>query len=108
MRVLFVISGLGLGGAERQVVTLAKQLVRMGHAASIYALNREKARVSELANSNVNVVMDQKQSPLDFGVVRRLRDHIRHWRPDVVHGFLTMAISILGSAAFVLECVSPC
>jgi len=88
MRILFVISGLGLGGAERQVVMLSRQLVRRGHSACIYTLNRETRRLDELAGSGVEVVIDQKERRLDFSVVRRLRRHIRQWHPDVVHGFL--------------------
>ncbi len=88
MRVLFVISGLGLGGAERQVVVLSKELARLGHAVSIYTLNREIPRIDELAGADVAVVVDQKRRRLDIGVLRRLRRHIRSWRPDIVHGFL--------------------
>jgi glycosyltransferase involved in cell wall biosynthesis len=88
MRVLFVISGLGLGGAERQVVVLARELARIGHEVSIYTLTRETARLDELAQTDVRVVVDQKRQRLDFGVLRRLRRHLRNWRPDIVHGFL--------------------
>jgi len=88
MRVLFVISGLGLGGAERQVVLLSKEFVRCGHVVSIYTLNGEVPRADELAGSGVELVVDQKRRRLDLGVLRRLRQHIRRWRPDVVHGFL--------------------
>jgi glycosyltransferase involved in cell wall biosynthesis len=88
MRILFVISGLGLGGAERQVVLLSKEFVRRGHEVSIYALNREVPRADELAGSGVELVVDQKRRRLDLGVLLRLRQHIRRWRPDVVHGFL--------------------
>lgn len=88
MRVLFVNSGLGLGGAERQIVLLSKELVRRGHAASIYTLNRYVARVDELSGSGVDVVIDQKRWRLDPSVLWRLRSHIRAWQPDVVHGFL--------------------
>jgi glycosyltransferase involved in cell wall biosynthesis len=88
MRILFVISSLTLGGAERQVVVLSKELVRLGHKVSIYTLTREIPRIDELAGSGVEVVVDQKRQRLDFGVLRRLRRHIRSWRPDIVHGFL--------------------
>lgn len=88
MRVLFVNSGLGLGGAERQVVLLSRELMRLGHEVSIYGLNREGARLPELAGSRVEVHLDQKRRPLDMGVLMRLRRHIAAWRPDVVHGFL--------------------
>ncbi len=88
MRVLFVISGLGLGGAERQVVLLARELAKRGHAACIYVLTRHRNRVDELAGSTVELVLDSKRVRLDPGVLWRLRRHIANWRPDVVHGFL--------------------
>ena len=88
MRVLFVISGLAFGGAERQTILLARELVRLGHEAGIYTLTREASRVDELAGSEVELVMDQKRRRLDLAVIGRLRRHIRAWRPDIVHGFL--------------------
>lgn len=60
MRVLFVVSGLGLGGAERQVVVLSKELARLGQEVSIYTLTRETPRIDELAGADVAVVTDQK------------------------------------------------
>ena len=83
-----MVSGLGLGGAERQIVLLSKELVRLGHEVSIYTLTRETPRIDELAGTDVDVVIDQKRQRLDIGVLRRLRRHIRDWRPDIVHGFL--------------------
>jgi len=88
MRVLFVVSGLALGGAERQIVLLSRELVRLGHDVSIYTLTRETPRIDELAGVKVDVVIDQKRQRLDLGVLGRLRRHIRKWRPDIVHGFL--------------------
>jgi glycosyltransferase involved in cell wall biosynthesis len=88
MRVLFVISGLAFGGAERQVILLARELVRLGHKASIYTLTRDASRIDELAGSDVELVMDQKRQKLDLAVIGRVRRHIRTWRPDIVHGFL--------------------
>jgi glycosyltransferase involved in cell wall biosynthesis len=88
VRVLFVISGLAFGGAERQLILLARELARSGHHASIYTLTREAGRIDELAESGVELVLDQKRRKLDLAVVRRLRRHIRASRPDIVHGFL--------------------
>ena len=88
MRVLFDISGLAFGGAERQVILLARELARQGHAACIYTLTREAGRIHELSESDVELVMDQKRRKLDPAVIRRLRRHIRTWRADIVHGFL--------------------
>jgi glycosyltransferase involved in cell wall biosynthesis len=88
MRVLFVISSLAFGGAERQIILLSKELARRGHEVSIYTLTRQTTRIDELAGADVDVVIDQKRFRLDLGVLRRLRQHIRVWRPDIVHGFL--------------------
>jgi len=88
MRVLFVISDLGLHGAQKQVVELARELARVGHKVAIYTLNDEAPRAAELAGSGVEVVIDQKRSKLDAAVLRRLRRKIVDWHADVVHGFL--------------------
>ncbi len=83
-----MVSGLGLGGAERQVVLLSRELDRLGHAVGIYTLNRRTARLDELAGTRVEVFLDQKRRRLDFGVLARLRRRIGAWRPDIVQGFL--------------------
>jgi len=88
MRILFVISGLGLGGAERQVVLLAKQFARIGHGVAIYALTPHTPRADEIAGTQIELVIDRKRMRLDLGVLFRLRRHISRWRPDVVHAFL--------------------
>jgi glycosyltransferase involved in cell wall biosynthesis len=88
MRVLFTISELTLGGAQKQVIELGRELVRRGHEATIYTLNREVPRARELEGSGVELIVDQKRWKLDPAVIRRLRRYVREWRPDIVHGFL--------------------
>jgi glycosyltransferase involved in cell wall biosynthesis len=87
MRVLFVISGLGRGGAEEQVVLLSKALVRAGHQAGIYVLSQRSERLRELEGSGVGVVVDDKRARIAPGVLARLRRHIRDSRPDIIHSF---------------------
>ena len=88
MRVLFTISELTFGGAQKQVIELARELVRHGHEAAIYTLNREVPRAGELEGSGVELVVDQKRWKLDPAVLWRLRRFVGAWRPDIVHGFL--------------------
>jgi len=88
MRVLLVVTGLNLGGAERQVVLLSKELVRLRHEVSIYSLQNFTVRLDELAGTGVQVIVDRKRKRFDLGVLRRLRRHIQSWCPDIVHGFL--------------------
>ena len=88
MRILFVISSLIYGGAETQLIRLARELARRQHAVAIYTLNKDNPRATELENSDVKLVVDQKRSIVDLGVLRRLRRFIGTWRADIVHGFL--------------------
>ena len=88
MRILIVISGLGWGGAERQVVLLSRELVRRGHAVLVYTLNDHVPRRDELAGSGVELVVDQKRWRLDPALLLRLRRAVRRWGADLVHGFL--------------------
>src|SRR4026209_638602 len=39
LRIIHVISGLGIGGAERQLVNLSRELLRRNHKVLIYTLN---------------------------------------------------------------------
>src|SRR3954462_11857431 len=88
MRVLFVISELTFGGAQKQVVELSRQLVRHGHDVAIYTLNDDVPRAKELEGSGVELVVDQKRMRLDPAVLKRLRSKIVEWKADIVHGFL--------------------
>jgi glycosyltransferase involved in cell wall biosynthesis len=108
MRVLLAISDLALHGAQKQVVELARELDRIGHAVAIYTLNDDAPRAAELRGTGVEVVIDQKRSRLDFAVLRRLRRKIRAFRADIVHGFLYDAdiyvrLAALGTGAVVLN-----
>ena len=108
MRVLFVISDLGLHGAQKQVVELSRELARFGHEVAIYTLNDEVPRAAELEGSGVQVIVDQKRVKLDPAVLRRLRRKITEWRADIVHGFLFdgdiyARISAIGTGATVLN-----
>jgi glycosyltransferase involved in cell wall biosynthesis len=88
MRVLFIISDLDLGGAQKQVVEISRQLVRHGHDAAIFTLNNVVPRAKDLEGSGVELVVEQKRSKLDRRVLAKLRRYIRDWKPDIIHGFL--------------------
>lgn len=91
MKVLFVITGLGVGGAERQVVDLADRLAGLGHQIKIAyltgpALVQPRSKDVEL----VGLQMQKTGSDLlraYFG----LRKLIKAFRPDVVHSHMVHA-----------------
>ena len=84
MRILYVISGLTFGGAERQLVGLARQLAGRGHEVAIFTLNRDVPRTPQLAGSAVRLIVDQKRGRLDPAVLWRLRKTIDRWRPALM------------------------
>jgi glycosyltransferase involved in cell wall biosynthesis len=88
MRVLFIISDLDLGGAQKQVVELCKQLVRHGHDVAIFTLNNVVPRARDLAGTGVELVVEQKRTKLDPRVLLKLRRFMNDWKPDIAHGFL--------------------
>ncbi len=87
-RIVFVTSGLARGGAEAQLVYLAKELVRRGYVIAIYTLNHELDRLPELEGSGVQVRIDRKRMKLDIAVLFRLALFVRTFQADLVHGFL--------------------
>src|SRR2546428_12421694 len=87
MRILYVISNLAFGGAEKQLVELARQLAGSGHEVAIYTLNRDVPRRPELAGSAVTLIVDQKRAKLDPAVLWRLRKKIGRWGAGIIHGF---------------------
>jgi glycosyltransferase involved in cell wall biosynthesis len=88
MRILHVISGLTVGGAERQLIILSRELLRRGHKVMIYTLNHTVPRLPELQGSGVEMVVDQKQLRLDPLVIARLRRTARSWGAEIAHGWL--------------------
>lgn len=88
MRILYVISELTLGGAQKQLVEIARELAQSGHEVAIYTLNREVPRRAELSGSGVTLIVDQKRTRLDLRVLWRLRRTIDRMRPSVIHSFL--------------------
>jgi glycosyltransferase involved in cell wall biosynthesis len=108
MRVLFIISDLGFHGAQKQVVEMSRELSRSGQDVAIYTLNDDAPRAKELEGSGVTLVVDQKQTKLDPGVLWRLNKFIRRWNADIVHGFLFdgdiyARIAAIGTGAAVLN-----
>lgn len=91
MKILFVVTGLGMGGAERQVADLADQFDQRGHDVSIASLSGDI--VVRPGSPGVRVIpIAMSKSP--GGVLRgylALRRLIRRLKPDVVHSHMVHA-----------------
>ncbi|WP_312077259.1 glycosyltransferase [Leclercia sp.] len=90
MKILFVITGLGLGGAEKQVCLLADKLTSYHHQVKIISLTSAASNIVLPSNKSIEVIsIDMKKNPLGFikGVLN-IRKIIKNFSPDIVHGHM--------------------
>lgn len=88
MKILMVITGLGVGGAERQVLDLASRFADLGHVVKIAFL----VGTADLLPLNKRVhVQSMGGSRSSVGILRsvwNLKKLLREFRPDVVHSHM--------------------
>lgn len=88
MRILLVSTGLGAGGAERQVLDLASSFQKKGHCVKIVYLK------GEISIPNVDHSLDIQKADFDAGILRgftALIKIIKIYKPDVVHSHMVHA-----------------
>ncbi|HGM7715690.1 TPA: glycosyltransferase [Serratia marcescens] len=94
MRIDYVITGLEIGGAEYQVVTLLEQLAKRGHQVRLISLTPPSSAifVDRLSAAGIPLhglgMRSGKDLPL---ALFRLRRELRRSRPDVVHSHMVHA-----------------
>jgi glycosyltransferase involved in cell wall biosynthesis len=90
LRVAFVITGLGPGGAERQLLLLSSRLRRRGWPVLVVSLGGATGLEPAFADCGVEVVYASgRQAHAPGGrALLRTAALLRRWRPDVVHGFM--------------------
>jgi glycosyltransferase involved in cell wall biosynthesis len=85
MRIVYVLTSLGIGGAERQVLALAGRMARRGHAVAVLAL---RPRLAEECSTNLHVVhLDMRKTPLSLlAGMAAARRFLLQFNPDLLHG----------------------
>jgi glycosyltransferase involved in cell wall biosynthesis len=84
MRIVYVLTSLGMGGAERVVLALADRMARRGHTVALLVL---RPRLAEQWPTALPVVhLEMRRSPLSvlMGFMRGRR-YLREFRPDLLH-----------------------
>lgn len=90
MKVLLVITGLGMGGAEHVVVNLADELVNRGHQVKIAYLTGQALVLPE--NPDIEVIsIGMTGAKNFFSAYFKLRSLIKSFKPDVVHSHMVHA-----------------
>lgn len=89
---MFLARALGLGGAERQLVALARGLHVRGHSVTVATFYPDGELAAELDAAGVGRVSLDKGGRWDLAAfARRLRHRIAAERPQIVHGYLPPA-----------------
>jgi glycosyltransferase involved in cell wall biosynthesis len=83
VRILYILTSLGIGGAEKQVISLAERMAAKGHAVALLVLKHaDEEWPTKLPVLRLNI----RKTPL--GVLRGLRfakNFVVLFRPDILH-----------------------
>ncbi|NMM36578.1 MAG: glycosyltransferase [Glaciimonas sp.] len=91
MRIMLFITGLGIGGAERQVADLADEFVSRGHDVIIIALTGNTI-VQPVSKKIQVVLLGMHKTPAGFiSAYMRARKLIHDFSPDIVHSHMVHA-----------------
>lgn len=87
MKILLIVTSLGMGGAEHVVVNLADALVDRGHQVKIVYLAGDALVLP--GNSNIDIISLKMQGSKDlFRSYLNLRNIVVKFKPDIVHGHM--------------------
>lgn len=110
-RIVYIIDGLGLGGAERTTVQLAHGMMRKGHDVHVIAVPRKtfldssdvalRGCFDELVEYGIPVSVIPKQSRFPIRFLRVLVRVLRDIQPDIVHTQLYTADTFGTLAAWI-------
>ncbi|MCR9682870.1 glycosyltransferase [Vibrio cholerae] len=91
MKIVFLTTGLGMGGAETQVCNLIEQLAERGHTILLISLTGES--VNKPKHSAVKLVeLKMRKTPLGFvQAYWQAVSILRQFQPDVVHSHMVHA-----------------
>lgn len=91
MRILLLITGLGVGGAERQIVDLADKLISCGHDVLIVALTGLVV-VRPISEEIKVELIQMNKTVAGFALAyMRLRKIVKAFLPDVIHSHMVHA-----------------
>jgi len=91
-KILYVIGQLALGGAERQLFELIKRIDKSRFEISVVCLSAE-TEPYKIWLEKLGIEVKTLPIQADYGIsrFRGLFTHMRNFKPDIVHSYLTSA-----------------
>jgi glycosyltransferase involved in cell wall biosynthesis len=84
MRIAYVLTSLGVGGAERQVVALAERMAARGHAVALLVLR--SCQTEEWPTTLDPIRLDMSRNPASIlAGLWKARHYLRDFHPDLIH-----------------------
>jgi glycosyltransferase involved in cell wall biosynthesis len=84
MRIVYVLTSLGMGGAEKQVLAVAERMAKRGHEVALLVLRPRVAEEWPTAAGTAYLGMQKTPQSVLAGLARGHR-FLRDFRPDLVH-----------------------
>ncbi|MGD0801922.1 MAG: glycosyltransferase, partial [Terracidiphilus sp.] len=102
MRIVYMLTSLGIGGAERQVLALAERMAARGHTVALVVLRGRQPE--EWPATLVPVRLDMRSNPASLlAGLLSARRFLRVFQPDLIHSHTFPA----NMAARLLKISSP-
>ncbi|MDR1244888.1 MAG: glycosyltransferase [Endomicrobium sp.] len=87
MNIAYVITGLGIGGAEKVTVNIANRISRLGNNVIIIYLVGENLNQQNIDTSIKTYGINMKKNPVSFFIcLLKVRKILKNFKPDIVHG----------------------
>jgi glycosyltransferase involved in cell wall biosynthesis len=84
MRIVYLLTSLGVGGAEKQALAVAERMAKRGHTVAVLVLMPRLAEEWPTAIRTLH--LDVRKTPASvLKGYKRGRDFVREFRPDLVH-----------------------
>ncbi|WP_232696495.1 glycosyltransferase [Brevibacillus daliensis] len=91
IKVLMLSTGFDMGGAERQIADLSKELVAHGYEVRIVSLTPLGHLANQAVCQGVDILSVNKSKKANLSMFIQLYKLIRAWKPDILHAHLIHA-----------------
>jgi glycosyltransferase involved in cell wall biosynthesis len=96
MKILFLTRSLNIGGAERQLVLLARGLHQRGHEVAVAVFYSGGPLEADLKKASVRILPLNKRGRWDvLGFLTRLIRTVLYERPDLLHSYISNLVTVV-------------